>query len=228
MTWRESEDRVIGLHRLFMSDSGGRVSEHPRPTVGAVNAAREEPGRTPRLKKRAAAGVLEVVAERAAGRAATVEAIGTLYQQRYHAFLRVAEAIVGEPDLAHDVVQDAFARALRGRFDYRGEGTLDGWVWQTVVNAARNARRDRPPDHLPLQDVVSDARSANGRPLDWQVRALVAALPERQRLVLFLRYYADLDYERIAEALAIEPGTVGATLNHAHAAIRRALEEVPR
>jgi len=171
---------------------------------------------------------MEDVKRRAAGDAATVEALGILYQRRYHRFLRVAEAVVGDPDLAHDVVQDAFARAIRRRFDYRGEGTLEGWVWRTVVNAARNARRDRPPAHLPLHDVVGGAESSNDRPLDWDVRALVAALPERQRLVLFLRYYADLDYRRIAEALVIEPGTVGATLSHAHAAIRRALEEVPR
>jgi RNA polymerase sigma factor (sigma-70 family) len=53
----------------------------------------------------------------------------------------------------------------------------------------------------------------------------IAALPERQRLVLFLRYYADLEYAAIAETLGIGLGTVGATLNHAHAALRRRLEE---
>jgi RNA polymerase sigma factor (sigma-70 family) len=160
--------------------------------------------------------------------AATVAALGRLYQQGYPRFLRVAEATVGDPDLAHDVVQDAFARAIRSRFDYRGDGSLEGWAWRIVVNTARNARRDRAPEHLPLQDLAGDVESANGRPAHADVRALIAALPERQRLVLFLRYYADLNYQQIAEALAIEPGTVGATLNHAHAAIRRALEEVPR
>jgi RNA polymerase sigma factor (sigma-70 family) len=70
--------------------------------------------------------------------------------------------------------------------------------------------------------------SANGHAPDAGVRALLAALPERQRLVLFLRYYADLDYRSIAEVLEIQPGTVGATLNQAHAAIRRQLEEVQR
>jgi RNA polymerase sigma factor (sigma-70 family) len=180
-----------------------------------------------RLKKRSELGVVEDVNQGADERAATVAALGRLYQRRYPRFLRVAEATVGDPDLAHDVVQDAFARAIRSRFDYRGEGSLEGWVWRIVVNAARNARRDRAPKHLPLQDLAGEAVSANGRPTHASVRALVAALPERQRLVLFLRYYADLDYRQIAEALAIETGTVGATLNHAHAAIRRALEEVP-
>jgi RNA polymerase sigma factor (sigma-70 family) len=40
------------------------------------------------------------------------------------------------------------------------------------------------------------------------VRAALAGLPERQRLALFLRYYADLDYAAIAEALSISRGTV--------------------
>jgi RNA polymerase sigma factor (sigma-70 family) len=59
-----------------------------------------------------------------------------------------------------------------------------------------------------------------------ELAVLVGALPERQRLVLFLRYYADLDYEGIADALDISSGTVGATLNQAHAALRKQLEEV--
>lgn len=180
------------------------------------------------LKKPSGGWVIEGVRKQDGTSAPTVEALGTLYQQRYQTFLRVAEAVVGRPDLAHDVVQEAFARAIRSRFDYRAEGSLESWVWQIVVNAARNSKRDRSPAQLPLDDVVGEVDSPSGGPVDAHVRALVAALPERQRLALFLRYYADLDYRQIAEALAIEPGTVGATLNHAHAAIRRALEEVPQ
>jgi DNA-directed RNA polymerase specialized sigma24 family protein len=43
---------------------------------------------------------------------------------------------------------------------------------------------------------------------------------KRQRLALFLRYYADLDYASIAAALGVAEGTVGTTLNAAHAALR--------
>jgi RNA polymerase sigma factor (sigma-70 family) len=60
------------------------------------------------------------------------------------------------------------------------------------------------------------------------VRVALAALPERQRLVLFLRYYADLDYATIAATLEIAEGTVAATLSSARAALRESLEEVPR
>jgi RNA polymerase sigma factor (sigma-70 family) len=58
------------------------------------------------------------------------------------------------------------------------------------------------------------------------VRAAVEQLPERQRLVLFLRYYADLDYRTIAGAVAISEGTVAATLNAAHGRLRQLLSEV--
>ena len=44
--------------------------------------------------------------------------------------------------------------------------------------------------------------------------------------MLFLRYYADLDYATIADTLGIAAGTVAATLNAAHQALRRQLEEV--
>ena len=54
----------------------------------------------------------------------------------------------------------------------------------------------------------------------------LARLPERQRTAIFLRYYADLDYAAIGEALGIRHGTVAATLNAAHAALRSHLEEV--
>jgi RNA polymerase sigma factor (sigma-70 family) len=59
------------------------------------------------------------------------------------------------------------------------------------------------------------------------VREAVHELPQRQRDVLFLRHYLDLDYTAIAAALGIEIGTVSATLHAARAALAEALQEVP-
>jgi RNA polymerase sigma-70 factor (ECF subfamily) len=61
---------------------------------------------------------------------------------------------------------------------------------------------------------------------DGAVRRQLAALPERQRLVLFLRYYADLSYSEIGEALGLRTGTVSATLAAAHRSLRGRLEPV--
>jgi RNA polymerase sigma factor (sigma-70 family) len=60
----------------------------------------------------------------------------------------------------------------------------------------------------------------------FEAAPLIARLPERQRLIVFLRYYADLDYRSIAAALGVEVGTISAALASAHTAIRKALQEV--
>lgn len=139
-------------------------------------------------------------------------------------FLRVARATVRDRGGAADAVQDAFVDAVRHRRSFRGEGTLEAWVWRLVVNAARRRCRDQLTSRLDAGDVADPSQNGFGDP----VRAAVAALPERQRLALFLRYYADLDYAGIAAALDITEGTVGATLHAAHAALRGSLKEAER
>src|SRR4051812_10463015 len=107
---------------------------------------------------------------------ATVAALGALYAHRYPSFLRVAEAIVGEVELAHDVVQEAFARLIRGRSGFRGAGTVEAWAWQAVVNTARNAWRERTPPHVELPELGAEERVQP----DDQLRAAISGLPERQ------------------------------------------------
>ena len=150
--------------------------------------------------------------------------IERVYRRSYTAFVRTAAAIAGDWRAGEDAVHDAFVIAVRGRRGFRGEGSPEGWLWTIVVNAAKARRRreQRPP----LVDVAGSADSSDVCPRDEQVRELVHELPERQRLALFLRYYADLDYRTIAAVLDIREGTVGATLNAAHNALRTALLEV--
>jgi RNA polymerase sigma-70 factor (ECF subfamily) len=144
-----------------------------------------------------------------------------LYRERLADFCRAAAAIAGDAELGRDAVQEAFARAVRKRRRYRGDGPLEAWVWRIVVNAARDARRKRPLLADPVQTAAPDAPAPARLPLEL--------LSERQREVLFLHYYADLDYATIAAALGISPGTVGATLSTARRTLRQALtQEVVR
>jgi RNA polymerase sigma-70 factor (ECF subfamily) len=148
-----------------------------------------------------------------------------VYRLRYRQFLRVTTAITGDEEAGHDAVQEGFASALRHRKSYRGEGPLEAWVWRAVVNEARKARARR----VDPVELVEPVTASNGASTDEVgVRAWVAALPERQRLAVFLRYYADLDYRSIADVLEIEVGTVSATLSGAHSALRKQLGEVRR
>lgn len=161
-----------------------------------------------------------------AARGAREADIERVYRERLASFVRVAAAITGDRDSARDAVHDAFAGALRGREGFRADTTLEAWLWAAVVNRARNQRRghrrrrrhEDPGAAVVVTGAIQDAAS------DPAIRAMVAALPERQRLVLFLRYFADLDYATIAAAAGIRVGTVSATLSAAHAAIRAQIE----
>jgi RNA polymerase sigma-70 factor, ECF subfamily len=140
----------------------------------------------------------------------------------------VAAAILRDSDAGHDAVQDAFAHAVRARRGFRGRGPLDAWLWRAVVNAALSERRRRG-SVARLDEPPAAVVSGNGHhPLEDEVRAAIDLLPERQRLVLFLRYYGDLDYREIADALGIAQGTVGAALHAAHNVVRQRLKEVAR
>ena len=154
--------------------------------------------------------------------------IERIYRARYGSFLRVAVAVVRDEQLAEEAVHEGFVRALRHGRGFAGRGSLEAWLWRIVVNEARRMAAERQRVPVAPASVAEAAAPLNGQGERGALEALVAALPERQRLVLFLRYYADLDYEAIAEALGVRPGTVAATLNAAHTSLRRELLEVER
>jgi RNA polymerase sigma factor (sigma-70 family) len=154
-------------------------------------------------------------------------AIEAVYRDRFAGFVRFAQAITREEQSALDAVHDGFVRAVRYRSGLRDRESAAGWICRIVANEARKRRSEaaRRTAGAAAPDVVA---SSNGHHEAALVRAALAALPERQRLALFLRYYADLDYAGIAEALGVARGTVSATLHAAHSNLQTQLKEVER
>ena len=134
-------------------------------------------------------------------RGASLDELEALYRSRFDVFARVAASVTGDSERARDAVQEAFATAVRKRRSFRGDGPLEAWVWRIVLNAARSdVRRSVPAVEY------DEPAAANGHPeRDAELRVALARLPERQRTAVFLRYYADLDYAAIGEALGITP-----------------------
>jgi RNA polymerase sigma-70 factor (ECF subfamily) len=147
--------------------------------------------------------------------------IEALYHERYAAFRRTLATVTGSYETAHDVVQEAFARALAGRRSFRGEAPLAAWVWRIAFRIALDERsrsmRVLLEDRLEL-DLVEPAR-------DPELSEALRTLPARRRLVFFLRYFADLSYHEIAEVCGISEGTVAATVAHARADLAAALRD---
>lgn len=149
------------------------------------------------------------------------QAIERLYRERFQAFLTVLSSITGDRESARDAVQEAFARALRSRRSLKDVERLEGWVWsialRTARESARRSARRRSSEavaELPAPERSSESGLAEG----------LRQLSERRRLVVFLRYFADLSYAEIAAICEIAEGTVGATLAQARADLAGYLE----
>jgi RNA polymerase sigma-70 factor (ECF subfamily) len=150
----------------------------------------------------------------------TVAGIEQLYRERYSRFRNGVAPVAGSYEAAHDAVQEGFARALRANRQYSGRGSLEGWVWRIVLRTALEQRQ--PGEEISL-DAVDPEFVEPER--DFELSAAIRAMPPRRRLVVFLRYFADLPYQTIAEVLEIDAGTVAATLAQAREALSAVLHE---
>jgi RNA polymerase sigma factor (sigma-70 family) len=142
-----------------------------------------------------------------------MEPLEELYRTRYVGFRNALAPIVGSHETARDVVQEAFAVALRNRRQLRRRESLAPWIWRIAYRLALRERARARPAELPEDLSILEG----GR--DPALAAAIRSLPPRRRLVVFLRYFADFSYAEIAEALGIGEGTVAATLAQAHAAL---------
>ena len=149
------------------------------------------------------------------------EELEDLYRRRRDAFVNGLAPISGGYDPARDAVQETFVRALKRRRGYRGEGSLEAWVWGIARRTAIDLRgrvREAPLDELlePLE--LPDAER------DPELAAALRQLPPRRRLFVFLRYFADLSYADIARVCDVDPGTVAASLAQARAQLATHLD----
>jgi RNA polymerase sigma factor (sigma-70 family) len=148
-----------------------------------------------------------------------VRALEDVYRRRYVGFRNALATVTGSYDTARDAVQEAFARALRDRHSFRG-GSIEAWIWRIALRAALEAQR--PVRLLPVGD-LPEAELLEPEH-DPALAAALRLLPPRRRLIVFLRYFADLSYAEIAEACGVSEGTVAATLAQAHEALLEELQ----
>jgi RNA polymerase sigma-70 factor (ECF subfamily) len=170
------------------------------------------------------------VSQRDEASAQSPETIEELFAALESPLLTYALRLSGERHVAEDLVQEAFMR-LHAQFDEVREPRR--WLYRTVHNLALNQRRDsakivslrpeRDEDELPAPD------TADPQPLpDEQiariegiglVRLSLAALDERSRELVRLKFNDDLSYAEISKRTGLKIGHVGYLLHHALKAI---------
>jgi RNA polymerase sigma factor (sigma-70 family) len=153
------------------------------------------------------------------------------YREARDRCLRTVLVSVGDQEVAQDLVDEAFARACASWRKVSRHPAPAAWVVRTALNEniARWRRRRR---EVPVPDpaTFADQPGANGAGdpgFDPRVMTALLRLPARQRQVVALRVFLDLDTERTAAVLGVAPSTVKAHLSRALGALRSDLVPIP-
>lgn len=143
--------------------------------------------------------------------------------------------MLGNPDDAADLAQEAFLKAFRALSSFNDQAQFSTWLYKIVTNACLDERRkrarqpqlyslDKPLDTgtgqlaLTLPSSGPDPLSITlTREIEAEINALLAMLPAEQRMVLVLRDLEGHSYEEISRILNLNGGTVKSRLSRARA-----------
>ncbi|RZT80666.1 RNA polymerase sigma-70 factor (sigma-E family) [Micromonospora violae] len=143
---------------------------------------------------------------------------------RTSALVRLARLLTGDEHRAEDLVQEVLAQAYARWGRISRTDRPDAYVHRMLVNAHHSWWRQRSSREVSVAAVTDragttdEAAGVAERDALWR---LVCALPTRQRTVIVLRYYEDLDDTSIADILACSTGTVRTHAKRALAALRQ-------
>jgi len=156
------------------------------------------------------------------------EAFAALTRRHLDSAYRLAWAILGDGADADDAIQDAFASAWRARRSLREPERFDAWFGRILVNVCRQRLRQRARSPIrslsdPVEPAIADS-SADTSTRDAISRAMARLDPDH-RIVVVLRYWADLPVDEIAVRLDLPAGTVKSRLHYALRSMRPRLED---
>lgn len=159
------------------------------------------------------------------------------------ALFRFARRLTGQDDLAEDLVQECFERALRSFHQYKPDTNCKSWLFTILHNCHRMRLRsaqhrrevldpgDDPKfslvDHLLEHEVSSEQAFFDHTPSE-EVRQAVGELSEGLRSVVLLSDVEGLTYQEIAEVLSVPIGTVRSRLNRARTSLSQKLWKIFR
>ena len=158
-----------------------------------------------------------LVARARAGDFAALERLCRAYQRPVYT---LARRLSKSPDDAEDVLQETFLEVCRSLKQWRGEGSLWGWIRTIAASKAlMRYRREKLRAWEPLDDDV--ARQSEDVPLQMDLEAALARLPERSRAVVWPHDVEGYTHEEIAELMGMTTSFSKSQLARAHDRLRR-------
>jgi len=175
----------------------------------------------------------DLAATVARARAGDREAWGEIYSQFSGPLFRFCRRVLPTREDAEDAAMDIFVKLRSKLGQYDAERPFAAWLYKVAANHCwdllrrRKIRQDletgdaetmplEHPDPGQLDQMISQQTGSG-------VRQALAKLSDRARMALVLRYYAEMSYDEIADALGLRRAFVGVVLLRARHELRQAL-----
>lgn len=164
------------------------------------------------------------------------ELAATQFVRKYQKFVySTALRYMNSHDDADDVSQEVFIKALDNLHKFRGDSSLQTWLYRITVNLSKNALRkkkfmslltnDKGEEILQIADYNMPDRSMENLELEKQFRESLTKLPFKQRETFALRYFDELSYNEISEMLGTSVGGLKANYFQAVKKLANLLED---
>ncbi len=142
------------------------------------------------------------------------------------ALLHICYMILRDESLAEDAVQETFLKAYKAIDTFRGESSEKTWLFRIGVNVCRDMKRGRwfryldrrvTPEVLPIPAPEADE--------DYQeLSEAIMRLPDRDKEIILLYYYQNMNIREVASALGLAPSSVSNRLKKARERLKALLE----
>jgi RNA polymerase sigma-70 factor (ECF subfamily) len=162
--------------------------------------------------------------------------------QKYRApMIHYLYGIVHDDAVAEDLTQEVFLRVFRGRKDYEPRAKFKSWLYRIAKNVAFNWIRDhsaelhsKPAENYAFDGVPREYADHRPNVEEWlvyqvkieRIRRAVGELPERQRVVVLMHRFAEMEHRQIASELRCSLPAVKSLLNRAYTNLRTSLQEM--
>ena len=189
----------------------------------------------PRPDRMSAPGKTEPTEAIARARAGDADAWGELYREFAPAIFRFCRRALPTREDAEDATMEIFMKLRDKLIQYDQTRSFSAWLYKVAANHCwdllrrRKSRQDKEtgdlenvplehPDPSQLEKLIEQRTSE-------EVRRALAKLGARARMALVMRYYSDMSYDEIADALGVRRAFVGVVLLRARHELRQALGE---
>lgn len=151
----------------------------------------------------------------------------TLYERLGERVFRMLHRMTRDADQAADLTHDTFVRVFERLDQFRGRGSLDGWVLRIASNQFRDRFRRRRFQALQGGELRAKARDQEERAIDeagrLAMRQALTMIPDDHRVALLLHDVDGFNHREIAEMLDVAEGTSKARVSRARTMLREHL-----